>query len=263
MQPEVTGAGKAGSTMFKSIFVAAVVALAAPVGAAVEIDQTNLVTVPEGAVLTGVALNYQPNFTVSRVGQMQSITVVKSGLLTGVDLQLFRFNGAQPDLAFSVSLVDGEPGASGTITVVGRRDYVKANLPLAAAIVNGGVFHVDFSSFGYSVSAGQKFSVLVSLPPRVTGATDPTITGPIWAYGYGIPIGDEGDLTENPLFYDRGFNTLIDSAGVRVVSGADRGFRTYVDVAAVPEPGSWALLIGGFALSGAALRTRRSRLSLS
>lgn len=87
---------------------------------------------------------------------------------------------------------------------------------------------------------------------------DPTVTGPIWAYGYGTPIGDEGDLIDNPLFYAGGFNTLIDSAGVRVVTGADRGFRTYIDVSAVPEPAAWALLIAGFALSGMGMRRRRA-----
>lgn len=37
---------------------------------------------------------------------------------------------------------------------------------------------------------------------------------------------------------------------------ADLGFRTYVD-SAVPEAGTWALMIGGFGLAGAALRPRR------
>ncbi len=254
-----TGTGQKGIEVPKLFYTIAAVALACSgsAQAAVQIDQVNMVTVPSGAILTGSSLAYQPNFVPSRLAQMQSVTAGKSGLLTGFDLQLFRHNNAHADLAFDVSLVDGEPGASGPISVVGSRSFVKANLPLTASVVGGNAFHVDVSSLGYTVTAGQKFSILVSMPPRDTGATSPTISGPIWAYGYGIPIGEEGDLAETFLSYSNGFNTLIDSAGVRLVSGADRGFRTYVDVAAVPEPASWALMILGFGVAGAAARRRK------
>ncbi len=39
--------------------------------------------------------------------------------------------------------------------------------------------------------------------------------------------------------------------------------RTVVETAAVPEPASWALMIGGFALAGAAMRRRRATVSFA
>ena len=35
------------------------------------------------------------------------------------------------------------------------------------------------------------------------------------------------------------------------------GFKTVAEVAGVPEPASWALMIGGLAMAGATLRRRR------
>jgi len=45
-------------------------------------------------------------------------------------------------------------------------------------------------------------------------------------------------------------------AGDTELAQFDATFRTYTQTAAIPEPSTWALMIGGFGLAGAALRRR-------
>ncbi|QHL89715.1 PEPxxWA-CTERM sorting domain-containing protein [Sphingomonas changnyeongensis] len=76
---------------------------------------------------------------------------------------------------------------------------------------------------------------------------------------------------DNPLIGLAGFTTNL-TAGTTyflVITGyenIDAGaysaeIRGPGNIAAVPEPESWALMIGGFALAGGALRVRRSRIA--
>ncbi len=48
-----------------------------------------------------------------------------------------------------------------------------------------------------------------------------------------------------------------------VQAGAYRSLKSQFDLFAVPEPSTWAMMIGGFALAGAALRTRRRAVSFA
>jgi hypothetical protein len=185
---------------------------------------------------------------------MQSVTAGTSGLLSKVDFQMFRTTGF-PDLVFRISIVDGEPGLTGTINRIGTREFTKSELPTLDDIANGGFFSVDVSAFGYRVIPGQKFSLLLELPPKETSPTSPTISGPSWVFGI-----EPDDLSFYPpgfITYAGGFNTVIGSDGVRQITGSDRGFRTFVDAPAIPEPSSWALMIAGFGVAGATLRKRR------
>lgn len=226
------------------------------VQAKVEIDQSNLVVVPNGSRLAGSTIFHQPSFAVGRFGQMQSVTAGKTGLLTRLDLQIYRPNNARTILPNSISLVDGEPGTTGEIVKVASFNFEPGSLPIADDVQAGGLLTIDVSSLGYKVVSGQKFSILFSIPPGDSGPMGPTMNGGVWAFGYTTPI-DEFDVATTFIEYDRGFNTLLEGNGTRLVSGVDRGFRTYVDVAAVPEPASWGLMILGFAAAGTAARGRR------
>ena len=55
-----------------------------------------------------------------------------------------------------------------------------------------------------------------------------------------------------------GDNTIV----VRGVSGSQGAFSGTLSLAAVPEPATWAMMIGGFGMIGAAAR-RRNRVSVS
>lgn len=70
-----------------------------------------------------------------------------------------------------------------------------------------------------------------------------------------------GPLFGTPGLYQFGFTTLRDTPeGKGYVSFLDGGSVTiYGNTVAVPEPGTWALLIVGFAMAGSALRARRPR----
>ncbi len=87
-------------------------------------------------------------------------------------------------------------------------------------------------------------------------------TGAITAWHIDIGLGGGGDFILN--------NNWLGSFGDQVAVGAnfvgDAGFdpgeafalnRTAATFAAVPEPASWALMLGGFGLAGGVLRMRR------
>lgn len=66
-------------------------------------------------------------------------------------------------------------------------------------------------------------------------------------YNYYLSVNGMGNMTFQPSFY-RYREARTETMRVAVVAPAP-----------VPEPGSWALLIGGFGLAGAALRRRHAR----
>ena len=68
-------------------------------------------------------------------------------------------------------------------------------------------------------------------------------------------LGISGDASNGYAFGNVFANSGYDSFG-----GFDYTFRTYASDAtgAVPEPASWAMMIAGFGLAGAAMRRRRS-----
>jgi hypothetical protein len=71
-----------------------------------------------------------------------------------------------------------------------------------------------------------------------------------------------GNLGGTPTFL-AGINAAVDE--VRITGGAgnfvmdDLSYDTDLRGLAVPEPASWALMIGGFAMAGAAMRRQRRR----
>jgi hypothetical protein len=75
------------------------------------------------------------------------------------------------------------------------------------------------------------------------------LPGPGFGYGSGAAIGTGSfDFTRSTVFIDSSFKEAV---GTFALTSARFG--------AVPEPASWAMLVGGFAIVGASARRRRTR----
>lgn len=94
----------------------------------------------------------------------------------------------------------------------------------------------DFADAGIRLVAGETFNIVVTADAGSNGSDA----------GYYFLIGA----------YDRGAGFLRHPEFGDLPYGGDldQGFRTYVEV---PEPATWALMIGGFGLAGAGIRRRK------
>ena len=232
----------------------AVLCASTAANSAVVVDQEVLATELEGYALIGSGLHYSPpEHFVHRVGQIQSVTANRTGLLTQIDLQLYGYSNS---LEFNVGLVRGEPGVSGEIVPHASLKFDMNQLPAFSEARTGKLFSVDVASLGFEITRGEKYSIYLYLGPLDPEAILP-LAGPYWVYGV-EPLPRTGEFyPQGYLDYQGGFNTLLNGDGTRALSAADRGFRTWVDVGGVPEPASWALMIGGFGMVGSVLRRRR------
>jgi hypothetical protein len=205
-------------------FVASM-AQAAPVLDQSSVPETGLFPV-NGSVGTGV--NNGPS-----VSMGQTFTAGLTGQLTRIDLAIFSspfFDPAGP-LTVAVKTLAGDILATQQIDV--------STLPdLTFGVTWVQIPQFDFSAGDVLVTAGLEYKILV---------TGPASTGSFWIY----------QINDAPLAYADGhaFGVFQGSEGGPLPF--DFGFRTYVDTAAVPEPGTWALLILGFGGAGVALRGRR------
>jgi hypothetical protein len=176
--------------------------------------------------------------------QAQSVTAGRSGLLSGVDLMVAAGAGTAP---LVIRLGHGE------VTDVGYASLVGLEIPFASVPnytqLNGGQFlSVDLSALGFMVSQGDVFTI--QLEAGNNGSN--TVFG--WAFGNDIDGNGTAGAFAN---YAGGVNRLTQDGGQSwSVTGFDRAFRTYVDAGAVPEPATWAMLITGFGIVGAAARRR-------
>jgi hypothetical protein len=177
------------------------------------------------------------------------IPVLDSVTLVGTDYE-FSYSGT---LAGDVGLVDGS-----TLVIYDFLGYV-------AGSISAGIYAADVEAFTENTSA---------LSPPGFFDDDPLVANLVFRWK-GAPFNASGGpfadvsfagLTARSIFS----GTRLDgySASVVVNNGAATGFPALnsgaVAVAdgvfAVPEPGAWALMILGFGLAGAALRTRAKAL---
>lgn len=236
--------------------VAAFVALAGatPAFSAVELDQNALVVAdansgPPTAFLIGTAKGAPPPLPSPAYSYIvQSATAGKAGYLDHLDVQLVRLNGFLPLAQGTVTLAlyDGDL-ASGTGSLVGSRDIAVDGLPYNGVIPTT-FARFDFRDADYLLTSGQVFSFQINF--FSTADVSQSIGAVIGNTGSGgaIEFNDYagGEAHNGGSIYGIAANPLP----------GDLGFRSFVDVTtgAVPEPASWALMIGGFALAGCAMR---------
>lgn len=240
-------------TQFRALALAVTLAttFTAAADAAVTIDQVNLVDPMKGALVSS-SIRTIANNSLGRFGQLQSVTAGQTGKLARLDLQMLIAPQQPRDVAFRIELFDGEPGVAGPLTPFAFKSFTLASVPLIDEAQQGALFSADLAELGFNVTAGQQFSYAVTIADELVNRQGPSVV-----LGYDGGLDEFGEQIVIGLDYQGGFNTLLNSDGTRSITGLDRGFRTWVD-SAVPEPATWAMMIGGFGLAGAAMRRRHA-----
>lgn len=136
--------------------------------------------------------------------------------------------------------------------------------PLVAAA--GAVKTFLLPSFTLTAHSGYEFSNLtVTLGGSVFGAASASATvGNGLGITYTGPGGSFGTWTLSAAKTTGGYSTLTFSGGTLTLNGtagaifATKGPEVLFNVAAVPEPGSFALALAGLGVAAAALRRRRA-----
>jgi hypothetical protein len=221
------------------------VVAALPAGAAEIIDQSTLLTATTGTNFVASSILRSVDTPSSRI-QSMSVTAGKNGRLSRVDVQVYQLPGSG-DL--NLGIASGTAGQPGFATL-GFFTVARSSVPTDVQSFGGALVSVDVSSLGFDVVSGTVFSIVLDAGGQAVGANR-----------FGWVFGESADGTDfNTLqvaSYAAGFNQTSADEGVTwTPNGLDRSFRTWVDTG-VPEPGSWAMLIAGFGLTGAAMRRRR------
>ncbi len=175
----------------------------------------------------------------------------------------------------------GQAGAvtfGDTVTCSATLNFYCKNTPISATPISavvgaGSEFEIDYvgSANGrYTVDFSDDQLTLTTLASFTNGAglnrvltfgdlTHP-ITG-ITSFSVILPQGTSTNITQSAFSVANGAITLnLDglstSKGVKINIGL-------ASAAAVPEPATWAMMIGGFGLAGGAIRRRRAQLGLA
>jgi hypothetical protein len=234
---------------------ATALAVAAPAQAAVVVDQQSLVTrtPPNTALVLGrVGIVTLQNGTVVRNTYVQTITAGQRGLLDRIDLQIGQ--GSGPGL-LGIGLFDGAWTPLNQTAPLVFNGIFSPFLPSPTAAVDAQQFFTfSAQGAGYRVRPGQVFSLVFAHQPfqptgsvsLVVGTGTPFVPGQTPSFNLNRYAGGQLDL-----YVDN------ETTPRNVALPASVGFRTFVDTAgAVPEPGTWALMILGFGVVGAGLRRK-------
>lgn len=158
----------------------------------------------------------------------QSFTAGLTGTLSEFDILLSYYDTAI--VSFEVRAGNGTSG-----TLLGSGTQTLGCGPGADGWYCG--LDVDLSGLDIGVTAGSQYTFLITsmggnAASRVALILDDHYAGGhMYAASYG-----------NPQFWDASFRTFVDQAS---------------EESGVPEPASWALMLGGFGMVGGALRSRR------
>ena len=201
--------------------LAAAAILTALPAAAAVLDQAS---VPESGPFSWGSYNSSSHI-------VQTFTVGRAGVLDRIEIALLSTGDVTDGLVFELFSTPLDLAAAFP-TPLASAVIPRAGLPTSSSFSLSELTVVDLSTANLTVGVGDVFAF--SVRGRVFG-TNPAP---------GDYIGGQGFYAN----FSDGF-----------LAGNDHGFRTYVAV--VPEPATWALMIGGFGLAGVALRRRTVRIA--
>ncbi len=215
------------------IFVAAALAAAVPTLAPTAADAATIQVVSGSGARSTTLFN-------GPVGQ--SFTSIDS-TLTSVGFQFQLFNTPQANTPFTLQLLNGS-GLGGT-------QIYSTQFTLPDTIPISGLNWYDFSLPNVAVNTGSAYTFVLSnsslrygvvLGPDINIFTGVPLSGDAYAGGQAFGVQSYPNCPNTPS------------------SACDLNFRVSgtTATAAVPEPASWAMMLGGFALLGGALRRRRA-----
>jgi hypothetical protein len=206
-------------------------AMASAAQAEVVLDQANI---PEAGLIPFG--NVGSGFSPGQGGLGQSFTAGLDGRFARIDVFVLDSPFSEPAGGLTFVLED----SAGTQLFTTHIDY--ADVPEFDFFVVGfdQILQIDLSGANVLATAGQSYRMFM------TPDAGSDQFGPSWSY-----------MAPDHLTYDGGSAVHRTQYGDFALPAIDYGFRTYV--AAVPEPGAWALMILGFGAAGAAVRRRRVR----
>lgn len=172
----------------------------------------------------------------------QSFTSIDS-TLTSIGFQFQLFNTGEANTAFTLRLLSGS-GLSGA-------QIFSTQFTLPTSVPTSGLNWYDVSLANLGVTVGGVYTAVLSnsslrygvvLGPDINIQTGQVLGGDAYAGGQAFGVQSYPNCPNTPA------------------SACDFNFRVSGTTAtgAVPEPATWAMMIGGFAMMGGALR-RRSR----
>lgn len=172
----------------------------------------------------------------------QSFTSIDS-TLTSVGFQFQLFNTPQPNTPFTLQLLNGS-GLGGT-------QIYSTQFTLPDTIPASGLNWYDFSLPNVAVNTGGAYTFVLSNSSLRYGV----VLGPDINIFTGVPLSGDA-YAGGQAFGVQSYPNCPNTSA----SACDLNFRVSgtTATAAVPEPASWAMMLGGFALLGGALRRRRA-----
>ncbi|WP_010543554.1 FxDxF family PEP-CTERM protein [Sphingomonas elodea] len=175
-----------------------------------------------------------------------------------------------PVLGAAILAVASVSGSANAATVI--KNYTAADMNIVHD--TDGTYSANFGQSGIKSGAFQHIYSF-TLPAGLLGSATVTTSA--------VRIGGEGDLDITSVFFNgieltgtknaRNENVFVNDVPVTagkvnqiIINGVGRGNGSYgaqAVFAPVPEPASWAMMIGGFGFVGAAMRRRNVRVAFA
>lgn len=171
------------------------------------------------------------------------------------------------DLADYLSPPDNyEVGTAGLIPAVAAKQTALLSLLTHTLAIPG---NPSLAQSNTAVAAGVQLAIWEILNETTTPTWN-ILDGSFWAYNNSGSLGDIASST-SAMGLAKDYLTKVSAGGLwaspvpsyelRVLSGAtnDPAAQDQIFIIAVPEPATWGMMIGGFALVGGSLRAARKR----
>lgn len=205
---------------------------------------------------------------------------MKKYLMIGVAAAAFAATGASAVAPLTNAAIQGVTDATGAVTTGTVWDTT----------VNGYYLAVLQQPLGTILNGSDPASISV---PSIVGVNDFAVSGDGWpiggvnnsdlfykltlGFGDGTTVSGVYDTVSNNFFGNTSngisltgflwerqrFDIVSEYSSTKGGSNADYNGGFSYNVAAVPEPATWAMMIGGFGMVGAAMRRRKAQVRVA